>query len=172
MSSLCTDVCHGISTKSCSKICLVKVFPKGHPENAVKMYAMLDDQSNRSPARSTFFDLFNINSKASPYSLKTCAGLIECSGRKANGYQIEASNGGINLALQTLIECDEIPNNRDEIPTPEAALHQPPLKHIASEIPALDPEAHILLLLGRDILRVHKVRKQINGPHNTPLAKN
>ncbi len=171
VSSLCTEVCHGLSTKSCSKICLVNVFPEGHPENAVKMYAMLDDQSNRSLARSRFFDIFNINSIASPYSLKTCAGLIECSGRKASGYRIEAANGGISLALPTLIECDEIPNNRDEIPTPEAALHQLHLKHIASEIPALDSEAHILLLLGRDILRVHKVRKQINGPNNTPFGQ-
>ncbi len=171
VSSLCTEVCHGLSTKSCSKICLVNVFPEGHPENAVKMYAMLDDQSNRSLARSRFFDIFNINSIASPYSLKTCAGSIECSGRKANGYRIKAANGGISLALPTLIECDEIPNNRDEIPTPEAALHQLHLKHIASEIPALDSEAHILLLLGRDILRVHKVRKQINGPNNTPFGQ-
>ncbi len=171
VSSLCTEVCHGLSMKSCSKICLVKVFPEGHPEKAVKMYAMLDDQSNRSLARSKFFDLFNINSKTSTYSLKKCAGLIDCYGRKASGYRIEAANGGISLALPTLIECDEIPDNRDEIPTPEAALHQPHLKHIAPEIPVLDPEAHILLLLGRDILRAHKVRKQINGPHNMPFGQ-
>ncbi len=85
VTSLCTEVCHGLSMKSCSKICLVKVFPEGQPEKAVKMYAMLDDQSNRSLARSKFFDLFNINSKTSPYSLKTCAGLIDCYGRKAIG---------------------------------------------------------------------------------------
>lgn len=84
---------------------------------------------------------------------------------------IEAARGGINLALPTLIECDEIPNNRDEIPIPDAALHQPHLKHIAQEIPALDPEAHILLLLGCDILTAHKVRKQTNGPHNTPFGQ-
>lgn len=28
----------------------------------------------------------------------------------------------------------------------------------------------VLLLLGRDILSVHKVREQYNGPHNTPCA--
>lgn len=36
----------------------------------------------------------------------------------------------------------------------------------------LDPDADILLLLGRDILRVHKVRRQFNGPHNAPYAQN
>ncbi len=29
----------------------------------------------------------------------------------------------------------------------------------------------ILILLGRDILRVHKVRQQVNGPHNSPFAQ-
>lgn len=43
VSFLCTDVCHGISTKSCSKICFVKVFPEGNPENSVKMYAKMED---------------------------------------------------------------------------------------------------------------------------------
>lgn len=170
VSSLCTDDCHGITTKSCSKICLVNVFPEGHPEKVVKMLCSMIKATDLLPGH-VFFYLFNINSKASPYSLKTCAVLIECSGRKANGYRIEAANGGINLALSTLIECDETPDNRDEIPTPEAALHQPHLKHIASEIPALDCEAQILLLLGQDILRVHKVRNQINGPHNTPFGQ-
>lgn len=28
-----------------------------------------------------------------------------------------------------------------------------------------------MLLLGRDIIRVHKVRKQVNGPHNLPYAQ-
>lgn len=146
VSSLCIEVCHGLSVKSCSKIRLVKVFFEGHPEKAVKMYAVLDDQSNGSLTRSKFFNLFNVNSKVSPHSLKTCDGLIDFSGRKASGYEIKAANGGI--CLPTLNECYEIPDNSEEIPTPEAALHQPHLKHIAPEIPALDPETHILQLLG------------------------
>ncbi len=28
-----------------------------------------------------------------------------------------------------------------------------------------------MLLLGRDIIRVHKVHKQVNGPHNLPYAQ-
>lgn len=34
----------------------------------------------------------------------------------------------------------------------------------------MDDSAQILMLLGRDALRVHKVRRQINGPHNAPFA--
>lgn len=41
----------------------------------------------------------------------------------------------------------------------------------AHKIPHLDPEAQILLLLGRDVLQVHKVREQRKGPHSAPYAQ-
>ena len=28
-----------------------------------------------------------------------------------------------------------------------------------------------MILLGRDMIRVHKVRDQVNGPHNAPFAQ-
>lgn len=41
--SSCTEVCgKGLDGKSCSKICLVTVYPKGHPEQKKRMYVMLD----------------------------------------------------------------------------------------------------------------------------------
>ncbi|XP_028254480.1 uncharacterized protein LOC114430714 [Parambassis ranga] len=75
------------------------------------------------------------------------------------------------MPLPTLIECDAIPDDRREIPSPEVALHHPHLQQVANKIPPVDPDAPILLLLGRDILQAHKVREQINGPHNTPYAQ-
>ncbi len=62
-------------------------------------------------------------------------------------------------------------NNRSEIPTPSAVLYQPHLRHIAKHIPELEPETEILLLLGRDVIRAHKVRQQVNGPINVPFAQ-
>lgn len=35
----------------------------------------------------------------------------------------------------------------------------------------MDMNAEILILLGRDILRVHKVCKQCNGPHDAPYSQ-
>ncbi|XP_077385858.1 uncharacterized protein LOC144023832 [Festucalex cinctus] len=169
VNSLCTEVCgDNLTGKSCSKICLVKVYPAKNPESAVTMYAMLDDQSNRSLARSELFDLFNIQGTTSQYSLKTCAGMKESSGRRAYGLQIEASKGGVSIPLPELIECNDIPDNRDEIPTPEVALCHPHLKCLVEEIPPLNQQAQILLLLGRDIIQAHKVRRKINGPENAP----
>ncbi len=61
VTSHCTQI-KGQPVKSCSKICLVRVFPQNQPENVVKMYAVLDDQSNRSLAKSDF-KLFGIDSE-------------------------------------------------------------------------------------------------------------
>ncbi|KAI2655850.1 2-succinyl-5-enolpyruvyl-6-hydroxy-3-cyclohexene-1-carboxylate synthase [Labeo rohita] len=50
-------------------------------------------------------------------------------------------------------ECDQIPNNHTEIPTLDVAFHHSHLRPIAQEIPPLDSDAEILILLGRDIIQ-------------------
>lgn len=75
------------------------------------------------------------------------------------------------MLLPTLIECNYIPDDCSEIPSPDIVQHFAHLKSVANEIPTIDPEAKILLLLGRDVLCVHKVREQRNGPYNAPYAQ-
>lgn len=84
---------------------------------------------------------------------------------------IESLNGCTKVPLPTLLECDLIPEDRSEIPSPEVARHSTHLKPVADKIPPLDPRAQILLLLEKDILRLHKVREQHNGPHEAPYAQ-
>ncbi len=64
-----------------------------------------------------------------------------------------------------------LPDDRTEIPFPEVARHYPHLRSVENQIPAVDPDAPVLLLLGRDILRVHKVREQIKRPNDAPYAQ-
>ncbi|KAJ8346546.1 hypothetical protein SKAU_G00279470 [Synaphobranchus kaupii] len=144
---------------------------RGHPDKKKKMYVILDDQSNLSLARSAFFEIFGIQGNASPYTLKTCSGTTDTTGRRVSSFVVESADGEVHLLLPTLIECNLIPNNREEIPTPEAASCHSHLKAVAAKIPPLDPSAEILLLLGRDIICAHRVRSQCNGPHNAPYAQ-
>lgn len=52
--TLCTQVCgQGFKGKSCSKICLVNVYPQGHCDKMKRMYVILDDQSNVSLAKTS-----------------------------------------------------------------------------------------------------------------------
>lgn len=70
----------------CTEVCrdgLVQVFNWGERKCAVKMYALLDDQSNRLLAGSEFFWLFCFHGSPVPYLMRTCAGNTEMVGRKA-----------------------------------------------------------------------------------------
>lgn len=68
VTSRCTEVSvEDLPARSCAKICLVEVFPQGQKECSVKMYAILDNQSNRSLTRTEFFQLFDIQGDPSPY---------------------------------------------------------------------------------------------------------
>lgn len=170
--SKCTEVCgQNSSLRSCSKICLVKAYPEGQRDRAINMYAVIDEQSNRSLAKTEFFSLFDVKATPVPYTLKTCSGKAEASGRRATNFCIQSMDGKTNIQLPPLIECDSVPDDRTEIPSPEIAQHHPHLLPIASKIQPVDHQAPILLLLGRDILKVHKVREQINGPNNAPYAQ-
>ncbi len=107
---------------------------------------------------------------SSSYYLKTCAGVSQKTGRRAHGFQVASVDGRVIHSLSTLIECNNIPDDRSEMPTPQVALHHPHLKNIAGQIPEIDPGAPIMMLLGRDIIKVHKVMKHINGPREAPYA--
>lgn len=173
VNSKCTQICGGsFSGKSCAKTVLVNVYPKGRQEKAVRMYAILDDQSNRTLARSDFFDLLNVNAKEIEYTLSSCAGIVVSSGRTAHALVVESLDGSSRLELPNILECNEIPNSRDEIPTPEVARYHLHLNDISEYIPPLDTSAVIMLLIGRDLPEAHHVYDQRIGPKGSPYAQN
>lgn len=114
--------------RSCSKICLVIVYSSNKPDCAVKMYAVLDDQGNRSLSKSEFFNMFNISGETFSYTLKTCSGIMEKTGRRASNFTVRSIDKQIHIELPTLIECDMIPDDKSEIPTPEVTQHFSHLK--------------------------------------------
>ena len=80
--------------------------------------------------------------------------------------------GYSHLQHSVLIVCNHIPNNREEIPIPEAANSHNHLRAISNKIPPLDPSAEILLVLGRDINHAHNCQSLSNRKHNAPYAQN
>lgn len=73
------------------------------------------------------------------------------------------------MELPMVTECNDIPDDRSEIPTPDVIRHQPHLRDVP--IPALNPDAKILLLIGRDLAEAHHVKDQRIGARNTPDRK-
>ncbi|XP_052069035.1 uncharacterized protein LOC127708232 [Mytilus californianus] len=161
VNSTCTEICKDIySGKSCAKILPVNVYHKNNQDKVIRMYAIIDDQSNRSLASPEFFNLFDVKHKPENYTLSTCSGRVVTSGKRGRGFVMESINGNDKFDLPVLIECDDIPNNRDEIPTPEVTMHHPHLKELRGSIPPIEENCQILLLIGRDLIEAHHVLDQ------------
>ena len=171
--SKCTQVCGDAHQygKSCSKTILVRVHQEGQPEKAVTLYAIIDDQSNRTLGKSCLFDSLGIHGQTTEYILTSCSGSIPSHGRRASGLVVESIDGTTSLKLSAVIECDDIPDVKAEIPTPAVALSYPHLRTIAQHLHTLDEEANISLLIGRDLLEAHHVLEQCLGPKGTPYAQ-
>ncbi|VDI37854.1 Hypothetical predicted protein [Mytilus galloprovincialis] len=172
--SLCTEICgdaNQFNGKSCAKTLLINLYPKGKPEQRVKTYAIIDDQSNRSLATSEFFDTFSEHYDTIQYTLSSCSGKSAQSGRRATGFILESFDRNTQLECTSLIECNDIPNSKQEIATPAVARQYSHLESIAEFIPELDHDANISLLIGRDMISCHHILDQIIGKDHEPYAQ-
>lgn len=165
----CSSVCNGFSGRSCAKIILVRVFPDNHPERGFDVYAILDDQSNRTLASTYLLDALNVAGEEVRYTLSSCSGSFTVCGRKACGYTIQSIDGTYQRQLPTMLECDDIPNDKSEIATPEIIRYFDHLRGIP--IFPFRPECQIGLLIGRDLPDIHHVKEQVTGPMNSPFAQ-
>ncbi|XP_056001793.1 uncharacterized protein LOC130048768 [Ostrea edulis] len=163
VNAACTEICGNFRGKSCAKIVLVSIHPRLSEQPPVNVYAILDEQSNKSLAKPELFEI--------SYKLSTCSGSSVVSDRRSHGFVINSLNNQTTFNLPTLIECDAIPNNRHEIPTCDVAIHYPHLTNIADFIPPIDNAANISLLIGRDLLSAQHVLEQIRGDPSQPYAQ-
>ncbi|CAB4017795.1 Hypothetical predicted protein [Paramuricea clavata] len=172
LQSRCTSVCQGRSGGlSCSKILLVDVYAEDRPENAHRVYAIMDDQRNASMISPELADLLDIDSPKQKYLLTTCSGAKETKyGRRVSGLFVKAMCGRI-AKLPNLVECEHVPQDKTEIPTPTTTKHYPHLEEVSKEIPPLDQEAKIGILIGREAPELLKVRAFKNGPKEAPWAQ-
>ena len=167
--SKCTKIC-GASymSKSCAKI--VPVYVR-NGDRSKKVYAILDEQSNHTLAHSDLLDAIGVSSQKIRYSLSTCAGTDTRYGRKATGLILQSMDKSAELTMNCVIECNQIPNERSEIPTACVADTHQHLQCIKNCIQPLDEEAQILLLIGRDLPEAHHIHDQKIGPPGTPYAQ-
>lgn len=80
-------------------------------------------------------------------------------------------NHNVKLKLPPVLECDNLPDNHMEIPTPEVACYYPHMKDIAKHLKVMDPSVKIQLLIGRDLPEAHHTIDQRIGPLKTPFAQ-
>ena len=133
-----------------------------------RVYAIIDEQSNASLINSELADELGADGPREKYYLSTCTSEHETKYRhRVPGVYIRSLNG-IELDLPMLVEWESIRQDKREIPTPSRFPH---LKQIAREIPPLDDNAEVHLLIGRDAPELLKVRSFINGPKGALWAQ-
>lgn len=68
--------------------------------------------------------------------MQSCSGKNVSFGRLARGLIVKGINDSQNvqLKLPSVLECDNIPENHSEIPTPEVALCYPHMRDIAKHL--------------------------------------
>ena len=153
---------------SCSKTLLVDVYSKCNPHLTKRVYAIIDEQSNSSLITSELADDLGADGSPDKYFLSTCSREREEKyGQRVAGITAQSISGA-EFVLPTLTECDIIPQDKCEIPTPSMARKFPHLTAIAHEIPPLDETAKVHLLIGQDALELLKVRESRNGPRGSP----
>ena len=171
VTNACTSVCQNIpGGRSCSKICKVKVQNHENLESAI-VYAVIDDQSNATLAKPELLDALGIFGKTITYKMQSCAGERYITGRSTSLLSVNSCDAKVSIKLPLVRECEHIPDNYSEIPVPEIAQAYAHLTPIINQIDPVEPSVPIALLIGRDVLQVHKVREQIEGPANTPFAQ-
>ena len=129
VSSMCTSICEGNpGGLSCSKIVLVDVYRENAPDKVHRVYAIVDDQSNASMITAELADELNAVGPEWRYFLSTCGGTREVRyGRRVAGLIVRSVHGSTSR-LPTLTECDSIPQEKGEIPTPEIAMRHSHLR--------------------------------------------
>ena len=116
-------------------------------------------------------DELGVTGPEEKYYLTTSSGEQEGKyGRRVTGVVLKSLKE-TESELPTLIECNNIPRDKQEIPTPEMARRFPHLSDIANEIPQLDENAEIHLLIGRNAPELLKVREFRNAPKGAPWAQ-
>lgn len=161
----CTQICGKTSntSKSCAKIVKAVIYPRQEPDHARTVYCIIDDESSHTLATCKFFDSSHEYGPDHQYTLKSYSGEYITSGRKVSGYVIKSCDGSRAFNLPGIIECNEIPQNRSEIPAPKVAANFQHLRDIADYIPTIDPGTSIELLIGRDLIETHVVLDQCLG---------
>ncbi|VDH95289.1 Hypothetical predicted protein [Mytilus galloprovincialis] len=69
------------------------------PEKHRIVYAMIDDQSSHTLATSNLFNTFQDHGPDINYSLISCAGKVQASGRQGTRYSVQSLDGSYNKAL-------------------------------------------------------------------------
>ena len=147
----CAKVCGSEQDINCSKVLLVDINGKDHPEKKLRCYCIIDEQSSSSFIDPKVVDFLNLDYEEVDYELTTLNGLrTSTHGRLVKGLYVEGvrEKGGIHLP--PLFTNDFIPDSSGEVATPDMVKAHKHIAYLAGKFSPRDPRSEVLLLIGRD----------------------
>ena len=139
---------------------------KSNPNHVIKVYGMLDNCSQGTFIKKdvlTSLDVPKVNTKI---IIKTITGIIKEDADIVNDLMVSSLDGSNQIDLPKVFSRQDLLIDRNEIPTPERVRNWSYLEEIADEIPNLDCDIPIGLLIGVNCpaaLRPTEVIKERNG---------
>lgn len=150
-------------------IVLVVVHHMDRPHVDVSVYALLDDKSDSTfVTNSTLKELGLEGTEVSP-KLNTMHGKESIPLQKVEGLVVQRLDKQV-VELPKVYSRESIPARRNQIPTPEIARKWQHLTKIRDEIPSIQRDVEVSLLMGCNYLKALKPQEVILGNDNDPYT--
>ena len=155
-----------------SMIVPVWVHHTNNPENAVLVYALLDDQSDTTFVSLDTLGNLGVDGQATQISLSTMNAANEIiHTSKVNGLVVSDFDRSTQIQLPQAFSCQDIPTKRSQIPRPEMAARWAHLERIKTKLTPYHSNVEVGLLIGANCPRALIPRKVIPGQGDEPYAQ-
>ena len=165
-----TNNCVKCEETTTSMILPVTVHHENRPEHKVKIYAILDDQSDTCFISDQVKNELEVSGPNVDLELGTMHSVENVKVQRITGLVVSQLDGELEIDLPKVYSRNQIPGRRSQIPRPETAAMYKHLESLKDKIPPLDKSLPIGLLIGNDCVRAIKPRDVIPGNPNDPYA--
>jgi len=148
----------------------VWIHRKSDPDRRVKVYTVLDDQSDTCFVTDDVMTNLGLTGTAIKLELGTMHAIEKIDRQRIDGLVVSCFDGEVDIPLPKVYSRRHIPGLRRQIPHLETARKYGHLKKIADEIPPYEEHLSIGLLIGNNCVRALKPRYIVPGKSNNPYA--
>jgi len=142
-----------------------------NPKDKVKVYALLDEQSDACFIKESTLTALGMDGPEVDLELSIVLGQKTITNKRATGLTVHSINETTEITLPRTYTRNVIPARRSHIPRHDTTLKWPHLESIASHLMPLNTEAEVGLLIAANSAPVIKPHEVILGNDDDPYAK-
>ena len=150
----------------CTSILPVYISDELHPEEEKLVYCLLDSQSDFSFITSDVCKMLKLSETPVTLSLSTLGSTEQLvPSNKVSNLLVRGYNRKEYVKVESLYTRDQLPVNRNHIPTPTKVKHLPHFRFLQSELMPLS-DCPVGLLIGYDTAEALRPRRVVQSPCN------